>query len=72
MISNVEIEEGENNEVVVYCTFNLTALRRSKMDTFAGRVLYRLRPQDNSFKIAYKKVLLVNNDEVINNMTFLV
>ena len=42
------------------------------MDTFAGRVLYRLRPQDNSFRIAYKKVLLVNNDEVINNMTFLV
>ena len=72
VISNVEIEEGENSEVVVYCTFNLTALRRSKMDTFSGRVLYRLRPQDESFKIAYKKVLLVNNDEVINNMTFLV
>jgi len=26
----------------------------------------------SSFKIAYKKVLLVNNDEVISNLTFLV
>jgi len=72
VVSNVEVEEGENNEIVVHCTFNLTALRRSKMDTFAGHVLYRLRPYESSFKIVYKKVLLVNNDEVINNMTFLV
>ena len=72
VIANVEIEEGNSDEVTVYSTFNLTALRRSKMDTFAGRTIHKLRPDGNSFKIAYKKVLLVNNDEVINNMTFLV
>jgi benzoate/toluate 1,2-dioxygenase subunit beta len=72
VISNVEIEAGENSEVTVYSTFNLTALRRSKMDTFAGRTTHKLRPDGESFKIAYKKVVLINNDEVINNMTFLV
>lgn len=72
VISNVEIEEGEQGEVIVYSNFNLTELRRSQQRTFAGRTLHKLRPEGNSFKIAYKKVLLVNNDEVISNLTFLV
>jgi len=72
VVSNVEIEEGENGEVTVYSNFNLTALRRSRMDTFAGRTIHKLRPEGNGFKIAYKKVVLINNDEVINNLTFLV
>ena len=72
VVSNVEIEEGENGEVTVYSNFNLTELRRSRQDTFAGRTIHKLRPEGVSFKIAYKKVLLVNNNEVIDNLTFLV
>lgn len=72
VIANIEIEEGENGEVTVYSNFNLTALRRSRMDTFAGRTIHKLRPDGDSFKIAYKKVVLINNDEVINNLTFLI
>jgi 3-phenylpropionate/cinnamic acid dioxygenase small subunit len=72
VVSNVEIEEGENGEVTVYSNFSLTELRRSRQDTFAGRTIHKLRPQEDGFKIAYKKVLLVNNDEVIDNLTFLV
>jgi len=72
VVSNIEIEEGDNGEVTVYSNFNLTELRRSRQDTFAGRTIHKLRPQGASFKIAYKKVLLVNNDEVIDNLTFLI
>jgi benzoate/toluate 1,2-dioxygenase beta subunit len=72
VISNIEIEEGEQGDVIVYSNFNLTELRRSQQRTFAGRTIHKLRPEGNSFKIAYKKVLLVNNDEVISNLTFLV
>jgi 3-phenylpropionate/cinnamic acid dioxygenase small subunit len=72
VISNVEIEEGENGEVTTYSNFNLTELRRGRQDTFAGRTIHKLRPQGSGFKIAYKKVLLVNNDEVIDNLTFLI
>ncbi len=72
VVSNIEIEEGENREVTASSNFNLTALRRSRMDTFAGRTIHTLRPEGDSFKIAYKKVLLINNDEVINNLTFLI
>jgi 3-phenylpropionate/cinnamic acid dioxygenase small subunit len=71
VVSNVEIEEQEDGEVIVYANFNLTELRRSQQRTFAGRTIHRLRPSDAGFKIAFKKVLLVNNDEVISNLTFL-
>lgn len=71
VIANVEVTEETNGEITVYSTFNLTALRRSHMDTFAGRTIHKLRPEGESFKITYKKVMLLNNDEVINNLTFL-
>lgn len=72
LISNVEVEEGESGEITVYSNFNLTELRRGKQDTFAGRTIHTLRREGDSFKIAAKKVLLVNNDDVIDNLTFLV
>jgi benzoate/toluate 1,2-dioxygenase subunit beta len=72
VVSNVEIEETSSGELLVHSVFNLTALRRRRMDVFAGRSVYRLRSDGDSFKIAYKKVLLINNDEVIHNLTFLI
>jgi 3-phenylpropionate/cinnamic acid dioxygenase small subunit len=72
VISNVEIEESTGGDLTVYSTFNLTELRRGQQDTFAGRTIHTLRPENGTFKIVRKKVLLVNNDEVIDNLTFLV
>nr|AMK59210.1 benzoate 1,2-dioxygenase hydroxylase component beta subunit [uncultured bacterium UPO45] len=72
VIANVDIEEGANGDVTVHSVFNLTALRRSRIDIFAGRATHTLRPDGDSFKIAAKKVMLINNDEVINNLTFLI
>jgi benzoate/toluate 1,2-dioxygenase subunit beta len=72
IVSNVEIEDGNDNETMVHSTFNVTALRRGRVDIFAGRAIHKLRSDGGSFKIAYKKVLLINNDAVINNLTFLI
>ena len=72
VISNVEIEGATDTEAIVRSTFNVTALRRGRMDIFAGRVTHKLRPEGDSFKIAYKKVVLINNDIVIHNLTFLI
>ena len=72
LISNVEIQEGDNGDLIVSSNFMLVELRRSKQDVFAGRTIHRLRSKGDSFRISYKKVLLVNNDEVIDNLTFLV
>jgi benzoate/toluate 1,2-dioxygenase subunit beta len=72
VISNVEIEGENDTETIVHSTFNVTALRRGRMDIFAGRAIHKLRRQGDSFRIAHKKVLLINNDMVINNLTFLI
>jgi 3-phenylpropionate/cinnamic acid dioxygenase small subunit len=72
VVGNVEIEDTGDREVIARSTFNLTAMRRSRIDIFAGRSIHKLRADGDSFKIAYKKVLLINNDAVINNLTFLI
>lgn len=72
LISNIEIEETENGEIVAHSNFMLAELRRGKQDLFAGRSTHRLRPQNGSLKMTSKKVLLVNNDEPIDNLTFLI
>jgi benzoate/toluate 1,2-dioxygenase beta subunit len=72
LISNIEIQRADNGDLIVSSNFLLVELRRSKQDVFAGRTIHRLQSDDESFKISYKKVLLVNNDEVIDNLTFLV
>ncbi len=71
LISNIVIEEAAG-EVVVSSNFLLAELRRGKQDLFAGRTTHRLRPHDGSFKMKAKKVVLINNDEPIDNLTFLI
>ena len=72
LISNIELEEPSNDEIVTHSNFMLAELRRGKQDLFAGRSTHRLRLHDGSFKLVSKKVLLVNNDEPIDNLTFLI
>ncbi|MBI3799700.1 MAG: aromatic-ring-hydroxylating dioxygenase subunit beta [Deltaproteobacteria bacterium] len=72
VVSNIVIEEVEKGEILAYSNFLLAELRRGKQDIFAGRTIHRLRPYQGSFKLAAKRVLLINNDEPINNLTFLI
>lgn len=72
VVSNIEIEEGPGGEIVAHSNFVLGEVRRGKQDIFVGRTIHKLRPDRDSFKILLKKVLLVNSDEFIDNLTFLV
>jgi len=72
VVSNIVVEETENGEIVAHSNFLLAELRRGKQDLFAGRTIHRLLSRDGSVKLASKKVLLVNNDEPIDNLTFLI
>jgi len=71
LISNVEVRETDGG-YAVESNCLIAELRRSRQDIFAARILYTLRPAGDSFRIALKKVLLLNNDEAIDNLTFLV
>jgi len=71
LISNVEVRESEGG-YAVESNCIIAELRRSRQDIFAARMIHKLRPAGDSFRIALKKVLLLNNDEAIDNLTFLV
>jgi 3-phenylpropionate/cinnamic acid dioxygenase small subunit len=72
LIANVAIEESADGEARVVSAFMLYELRRGHERIFAGRYDHQLRLVDGRWKIAAKKAVLVNNDEVIDNLTFIV
>jgi 3-phenylpropionate/cinnamic acid dioxygenase small subunit len=73
VVSNVELEpQASPGELIVHSTFNLTAHRRGRIDVVAGRVVHRLVDHDGTVRIAAKKVVLVDNDDLIMNLTYLV
>jgi 3-phenylpropionate/cinnamic acid dioxygenase small subunit len=71
LISNLVVRQNEN-DYSVESNCLIAELRRSRQDLFAARMLHTLRPAGDSFRIVLKKVLLLNNDEAIDNLTFLV
>ncbi len=72
LVSNAQVEDSEENAATVLSAFILYELRRGKERVFAGRYEHRMRFEDERWKIAAKKAVLVNNDEVIDNLTFIV
>jgi benzoate/toluate 1,2-dioxygenase beta subunit len=72
VISNVEIDDIGTGEIVACSNFVLGEVRRGRQDVFIGRSIHKLRPVEADLRIFFKKVMLVNNNEYIDNLTFLV
>src|SRR5579875_995031 len=72
LVSNVQVEQTSTDSAAVTSAFILYELRQTRQRIFAGRYQHRFRYQDGRWKIQWKKTLLVNNDEVIDNLTFIV
>ena len=72
VVSNIEFEENDHGEIITYSNFVLGEVRRGKQDVFIGRSLHKLRRGAGELRLFFKKVLLVNNNEFIDNLTFLV
>ena len=76
VVSNAEIEEAESGEVTVHSNFDLTEVRRRSQKSWqyswAGRTMHRLRRENGSWKMALKKVMLVNSDEALPTLWFLI
>lgn len=73
VISNIEIEPAASNgDITVYSNFVLGELRRGRLTNYYAGQIHRLRPGADGLRMAYKKVMLVQNTEPIHNLTFLV
>lgn len=71
LIGNVEADHFDGT-LVVRANFNLTELRRHEQHTFAGRLEYTINTSGDDWLIERKKVSLVNMDEPIANLTFMI
>jgi benzoate/toluate 1,2-dioxygenase beta subunit len=72
IVGNIEIEDADGDEIVVGSNFILTELHRHRQTLWAGNSIHKLVPHGNGFRIKYKKVVLINNDEPLPNMLFLI
>jgi len=72
VVSNIEIEPSGDNELLVSSAFILAELRHHSQYLWAGSTTHKLVPNGDSFKIKSKKVLLLNNNEPLPNLMFLI
>jgi benzoate/toluate 1,2-dioxygenase subunit beta len=75
LVSNIELMESDPthpDDVLAGANFLIYESRERGVTLWAGRSEYTLRRAEDGFKLAGKKVLLVNNDRPISTMSFLV
>lgn len=70
-ISNIEIAPA-GDDIAVEANFILIESRRPTLTVWGGRTSYVLIPHGDSFKLRRKTVLLVNCEQAIDNIAFLV
>jgi benzoate/toluate 1,2-dioxygenase beta subunit len=72
IVSNIELLGEEDEDVLVGANFVIYESRDRGITLWAGRTEYQLRHTDEGWRMARKKVMLVNNDRPINTMSFLI
>jgi benzoate/toluate 1,2-dioxygenase subunit beta len=72
VISNIEVIEQDDELVTVEYNFFLVEIRTHLQTTWAGRTRMTVRSDGDSWLIKLKKVMLVNNNEVMPHLTMIV
>lgn len=74
LVGSIRVVDPSNDEGNVEATARamLVELRLGRKSVYAARVHYTLRPTGDGFKLRGKKVMLLEADEPLGNMTFLI
>ena len=73
LISNVEVlGRTEDGDTEVGANFLLLESRPRGLQLWGGRSTYRMRRVDGALRLAYKKVVLVNLDDPLPTLGFLI
>jgi 3-phenylpropionate/cinnamic acid dioxygenase small subunit len=75
VVSNLEVEKTENGELIVGSNFMLIELAiqaNHELHIWAGRTVHKLRWVEGELQMFFKKVMLVNAEEPLPNLTFLI
>lgn len=76
LVSNIEVADEAVEECTILSSFVLYEVRKTQGGAgsarpFAGRYEHRLRREDDRWRIAMKKVWLIDRDLSLHNLTFL-
>jgi benzoate/toluate 1,2-dioxygenase subunit beta len=72
IVSNIEIEAAEGNDLTVASNFILGHARWDTQQIWAGRTVHKIRREGADLKMAFKKVMLINSDQEIPLLQFLI
>lgn len=56
----------------MHSNFDLTESQRGRQEIYASSNIHKLQREGDGFRIAFKKALLVRNDDYRHNLTFLI
>ena len=71
LVGNVQVLHAGGDEIEAESVFVVTEFRRAKQFVHAGRYRHRLRREGQDLRIAMKKVVLINNDGHLGNLSLL-
>ncbi|MGH8139887.1 MAG: aromatic-ring-hydroxylating dioxygenase subunit beta [Steroidobacteraceae bacterium] len=72
VVSNIEVAAPAQAELVVHSNFVLVAARAARQELWAGHTVHRLQRTADALQIRSKKVLLVNADQEMPLLQFLI
>jgi 3-phenylpropionate/cinnamic acid dioxygenase small subunit len=72
VLSNIELETVTDSEIMVHSAFTICEIRKNETHIWYGRNIHVLLRTDDGFIIKSKKVILVNNDTAMPNLTFII
>ena len=72
VVSNVEVERMGETEATAGSNFILVQARNNQQLIWCGRSIHKIRAEGGSLKIAHKKVLLVNSEQEMPVLQFLI
>lgn len=72
VVSNVVILSDNVESTMVTSSFTLGEIRSGNQEIYLGRSVHVLNKCDGQFRMSEKKVLLLNNDAPLGNLTFLI
>ena len=73
LISNIELEpDAANGDFVVRSNFVLGEMRKGLQGIYFAAQIHHLRRVNGALQMSLKKILLINNNDPIHNLTFLI
>ena len=72
LISNVVAEELAGGDIEASCNFIVAESRHHRQVMFAGKARYLFDNGADGLLIKQKKVLLIDSDDYINNLSFII